>query len=167
MDIAQPGDAISISCFDLPLQMRTWTSTCPSTGAATWTWSGCPARRECWTTWAWPPATRTPSPSPATTWRPSWRNACGSSGRWGERWAGSWARSCQILESSWRSDIAGGIFTPLLQRPDRASVFLTWLWIRSSTPETIPRMMSSVSLQKQDSDASSSIRGKWPQVLDW
>lgn len=29
-----------------------------------------------------------------------------------------------------------------------------------STPEQIPRGMSSVSLQKQDSDASSSIRGE-------
>lgn len=30
-----------------------------------------------------------------------------------------------------------------------------------STPEPIPRMMSSISLQKQDSDASSSIRGEY------
>lgn len=28
-----------------------------------------------------------------------------------------------------------------------------------STPETIPRRLSSVSLQKQDSDASSSLKG--------
>lgn len=37
---------------------------------------------------------------------------------------------------------------------------LQCMCICCSTPEPIPRMMSSVSLQKQDSDASSSIRGQ-------
>lgn len=36
-----------------------------------------------------------------------------------------------------------------------------------STPETIPRVMSSVSLQKQDSDASSSIRGEYLSFFFW
>lgn len=99
------------SLLFVSLQMKTWTSTRPSTAAAVSTWSGCPAQKECWTTWAWRAATRTPSPNPATTWQPNWRSACGSSGRWGGRWAGSWTRSSRRKETSgtWRSGSVGGI----------------------------------------------------------
>lgn len=100
--------------------MKTWTSTCPSTAAATWTWSGCPAPKECWTTSVWWPVTQTRFPSPAKTWQRSWRSVCGSNGRWGERWAGSWTRSSQRQETSgtWRSDSVGGI-----QISEKAEIF--------------------------------------------